>query len=1038
MVFGSSQQLEVAINGDASGLTSAAESATSSLVSVENAAIGAGAAVAGAGAAAFTKAAGSAASFDEAMQESKAVMGDLSSSMEDDLEQTARDVAKSTTHSHEEAAESFYYLASAGLEATDSMEAMPEVAAFAEAGNMDMAKATDYATDTMQAFGMEAGDLNDVTDALTGTVTDHNQTMEGMGQAMSYVAPVASGMGMELEETASAIGMLGDAGIKGSKAGTTLRQALGRLSDPPEEVKQKLDEMGVSVRDSEGDLKSMSAIIGEFEKAGADAEDMMQIFGKRAGPGMQVLLQQGSDALANETEQLKEMDGVTQDVAETQKQTFNKQLQIFKSRVNDAAISIGQQLLPHLSVLLKHLASGVEAFAAFNDRMNGLPGIATLAGTTITGLVLAIGGLAAKFGLVTGVLSGFTVALGAILAPLAAGAAAVRVFTRNIGGARDMAQRVAGVLQDELGATFLTLRGLITTVAADISSVWGDSTSSIRSAVERVVSVVGDKLVGAIRTVGRSTRYVITQATMWWQAHAETVLRKASQIGQFLVGYLVSKFHTFRSAASAVLSALGSLWQRHSGLVTAAIDRVRGVIARLRERFTSLDDSSQTVVASMGRVSASMLGVLGPVGAAIAAATALATAWEENLFSIRDTVTGVMNFVVNQFLKPLLSDLVAVWRTHFGQMRNETGSTLGTIRAIVLRALGGIAAIWKRYQEEILAVARFLSDTLRATFVTFFDGLLTLVRVSMAVLQGDWEAAWTGLKNFGERTLNRFLAVVASFKNNLVPIFSNLFTTVRENWRTWLVNLFTFSRDKFALFLEWVRNWKLWPALQSTLITVRENWDQWLVNMLNYGIARFNEFYNWVSDWNLWPALADMLSTVRANWDTWAGNIYDDITGIIQDANDWFWSTGKGLMSSAWNAMANAAASAWNGVIPGEVNIPELSIGGGSVGVGPLKAAGQTIVEKQSMDIPEVTVGGQSMSLPQLDTGGLIERSGMAWVDEGEWFSGVPTAGVDRNGGPPAGAGGTTVHADIDVYAEDGDDAGDQIRRELESVNLSR
>lgn len=461
-----SSGLSVQVSGDASGATAALSNLSNSLVSTKAKVIGLGAVMGSAlVAGGIAKSVKSFADFDEAMQESMAVMGDVSDTMEDKLASKAREVATETTASSEEAAEAFYFLASAGLDASESLEAMPQVAAFAEAGQLEMATATDFATDIMKAFGKEADDLTMVTDRLTGVVTRHNQTMNGMGQAMSMVAPIASGLGVSIGETATLIGFLGDAGIKGSRAGRTLRQAFNRLNNVSGPAQETLDELGVSVIDSSGEMREMTAIIEDLNDAGANTADIMTIFGARAGPGMQVLLDQGAQSIREETQEVKNLGGITQDVAETQRQTFNKQLDIFRSRLNDIAITIGSQVMPHLNSLLAMGNKFVQQYTSVgskseqtSQKMSDLgkkvsklfqelsklsaelreaapffisigKDIAKVAVPALTALVSIIGGVIGAFNKLNPkgkklLITGLAVAIGALGGPLAAIAAA--------------------------------------------------------------------------------------------------------------------------------------------------------------------------------------------------------------------------------------------------------------------------------------------------------------------------------------------------------------------------------------------------------------------------------------------------------------------------------------------------------------------------------------------------------------------------------------------------------------------------------------
>lgn len=372
-----------------------------------------GAAAAGVGAIGIGAAIKTFGDFDASMQESVAIMGDVSAAEREKLEQTARDVATSTTKSHTQAAESYYYLASAGLDATESMEAMPEVAAFAEAGAMDMAQATDVATDTMSAFGYEAENLSTVTDTMTATVNRHNQTMEGLGSAMSQVAPVASGLGLSIQETSAALGIMGDVGIKAEKAGTGLRSALSSLANPVGATKETINELGINVRDSEGNMRSLTNIIGQLETKGASTADVMALFGNEAGPAMQALLDQGSSALKQETKQLKNAEGATRRVAKAQKQTLNKQLQILKSRVIDVAVATGEYFEPALINVVGAIKRGVNWFSKLNNATSGVAGAAVLIGTVIGGVATAF---AAFWPVIASTAEVLTAALGPALA----------------------------------------------------------------------------------------------------------------------------------------------------------------------------------------------------------------------------------------------------------------------------------------------------------------------------------------------------------------------------------------------------------------------------------------------------------------------------------------------------------------------------------------------------------------------------------------------------------------------------------------------
>ncbi|WP_226040838.1 phage tail tape measure protein [Natrinema sp. DC36] len=467
-----------------------------------------------------------AASFDQNMQKSIAVMGDVDEAMREDLEQTAQEVANTTTHSADQAAQSYYYLASAGLDAQESMAAMPQVAAFAEAGQMDMAQATDTATNVMSAFGYEADEMTEVTDTLTATVSNHNQTMQDMSSAMSKVAPVASSLGFSIEETSAAIGQMGDVGIQGERAGTALRNVMSQISDEGSTVTKKLEGMGVATRDSQGNILSLTQVLANMEEAGVGAGDAASVFGTEAGPAMAALMQEGSSALQENTDRLREAEGATKDMATTQRETLNAELSIAKSNLKDVGIAIGSQLLPMLSSLTRYVKGASERFQGLSDGQQKAI-IAAVGLLAALGPVLMMAGLMAQsivalsgaYGVLTasswglsGALSGgvvpsaiaANVALGPITVPIWAIIAAIGVlvaavaglyyaFTNNMFGIKDKTYSALSTVKGWFDAAPDWILALLGPVGW-LYKGWSENLFGIQDITGQVFDWIGNKI----------------------------------------------------------------------------------------------------------------------------------------------------------------------------------------------------------------------------------------------------------------------------------------------------------------------------------------------------------------------------------------------------------------------------------------------------------------------------------------------------------------------------------------------------------------
>lgn len=306
------------------------------------------------------------ADFDQAMTASTAIMGDVSDAMRKDMSDAAREVAKTTKFSATEAAESYFFLASAGMDAEQSIGALPKVAAFAQAGNFDMALATDLATDAQSALGLTSDDtaqnlenLTRTTDVLVKANTLANASVEEFATSMTRKAGAAlKNVNKDIEEGTAVLAVFADQGIKGERAGTILANTLDGLSGGARKNSDAFEELGVAVFDGEGEMRNMADIVEDLEIGleGMTTEQKLSAlaqlgFNRRTSEGILALLG-NSEALREYEEELRNAAGTTEEVADKQLQTFWAQLDLLKDQLIDVALSIGESLMPALTGLV--------------------------------------------------------------------------------------------------------------------------------------------------------------------------------------------------------------------------------------------------------------------------------------------------------------------------------------------------------------------------------------------------------------------------------------------------------------------------------------------------------------------------------------------------------------------------------------------------------------------------------------------------------------------------------------------------------------
>ncbi len=287
------------------------------------------------------------------------------------LEKTARQLGESTMFSASEAASAMTFLGMAGFKTNEIITATPGMLNLAQAAGSDLADTADIASNILSGFSLKADEMGRVGDVLSATFTSSNTTLQMLGDTLKYAAPVASSAGASIEEVAAMAGLLGNVGIQGSMAGTALRASFLRLSAPPKMAADALANLGVEVKDLDGNLRPVPELLKELAQAteglgsAERAAAIKQIFGQEASAGMTELLKQASSgALDAYIQQLKKAQGTASVMAKKMSATTAGSLKRLGSALESVAISLGSLLLPTV-------AAGAELFAGMASWISG-------------------------------------------------------------------------------------------------------------------------------------------------------------------------------------------------------------------------------------------------------------------------------------------------------------------------------------------------------------------------------------------------------------------------------------------------------------------------------------------------------------------------------------------------------------------------------------------------------------------------------------------------------------------------------------------
>ena len=349
------------------------------------------------------------ADFDAAISKVKAVAG-LTEEQFQTVREKALQLGASTKYTASEAADAFYYMAMAGWKAEDMLSGIDGVMSLAAASGEELGSVSDIVTDALTAFGLSASDAGHFSDVLAAASSNANTNVGLMGQTFQYVAPIAGAMGYSIEDVATAIGAMANSGIKGSMAGTALRNILTNMANPTDKMANAMDKLGVSLTGADGEMLSLGALMdalrenfgngitdaegfatameaiqeqydngslsdGEYEQAVSDlaaefwgARDSVEklslaadLAGKYGMAGLLAIVNTSTEDFDKLTGAIGDCDGAAAEMAKTMNDNLAGDLVIFQSALDGAKIALAEGLTPAVRGFVQ------DATAAFSD-----------------------------------------------------------------------------------------------------------------------------------------------------------------------------------------------------------------------------------------------------------------------------------------------------------------------------------------------------------------------------------------------------------------------------------------------------------------------------------------------------------------------------------------------------------------------------------------------------------------------------------------------------------------------------------------------
>lgn len=470
------------------------------------------------------------ADFEAGMSEVKAISGATGDEMVA-LTDKAKEMGAKTKFSASESAEAFKYMAMAGWDAEKMIGGIEGVMNLAAASGEDLALTSDIVTDALTAFGMKAEEAGHFADILAKASSKSNTNVAMMSETFKYAAPVAGALGYTAEDTAIAIGLMANSGIKASQAGTALRTLFTNMAKPTDEMAVAMKTLGISLDDGAGNMKTFKEVMDdmragfgelkipaeEFEKQAAklqehldsgvitekkysaELETLMQraygaegaekaryaamLAGKTGMSGLLAIINASEEDYQKLTDEIYNCSGASEEMAATMIDNLPGALTILGSTIEGIALQFGDIMLP----AIKKIVGGLQTFATwFNNTSETTKKVIVVIATAAAALgpLLLIGGkLITGFLTIKKLMSETGIALSALTSPIGLVIAAVAAFalawTTNFAGIRDTVKEV-------MSTVFEIIKGII----AKIRDVWENNWLAIRTTVETVLEVL--------------------------------------------------------------------------------------------------------------------------------------------------------------------------------------------------------------------------------------------------------------------------------------------------------------------------------------------------------------------------------------------------------------------------------------------------------------------------------------------------------------------------------------------------------------------
>lgn len=839
--------------------------------------------------------------FEKGMSEVKAISGATGKDF-DALREKAIELGADTAFSAGEVAEAMTEMAKAGWNSQQIIDGMEGVLAAAAASGEGLATVSTIVADTITGFGLAASDSTKVADLLTQAANSGTIGITDLGESFKYIAPVAGAMGLSVEDVTTAISAMSMAGIKGSQAGTSLRTMLSRMVKPTDAVEAAMTELGISITNQDGTMKSLDRIVSNLRDSfdglteSEKAKYAATLAGQEGMSGMLSLLNLTEEEYNAIAESMGNANGVAAETAAVMQDNLQSKIEQLGGSLESLAIKLSDYVIPYLQRFVSWLTELVDKFTNLDPEMQKtilkFAGIAAIAGPALVVLgkfTSGVGGLITTLGKAPGAISKLAGGISSIGTKLSGTTAATSTATQGATTLGSSFKALGSALAAMPPIVYIIIAIIIVLTAA-FTTLWKkneefrDKIKEIWSGIVSMFQNFGTQITDKINSLGFNFENFGEILKALWTEFTELLAPIFIGAFQGISDTLKFILDTILATVSFFVSIFKGDWE--------------GAWSAIKDFFVAHWTFIADFFKNVGKILTGILDVI---------CSWFGTTWSDTWNSIKTFFVNTWNSIVTWF-QNVLNDIATfftnTWTsisTFFQNVWNGITSFISnaweTIKNVVQVGIMFIAELFKAAFSLITLPFRFIWENCKETIISILTSISNFI-----------SSAWNTISN-------AITVAITAIKTVITNVFNAISTFIQNIW------------NGIKAFLEPILNSiktiavNTWNGITSGISTALNSIKTFITNTWNTIKTFVTNMWNGIKSTasSIWNGIKDAISGPIDAAKTFISNIINSIKSIISNGFNSAKNTASGVFDSIKNSISNALESAKN-VVKGAID----------------------------------------------------------------------------------------------------------------------